>query len=237
MLCPFCSHQIAPRRQRLYTITDAEGDREAGGRIDLRSRANPRTKPEEIHLMLEWAKCPNEECCQIVVRVNRLVNNTIKESWFAVPRRKPVQQVDALVPAPRARDFKEACAVLEDSSRMASVLARRILADLLKEYAGLTDYSLAARIDKFIADPKHPSRLRENLHYLREIGDFSAHTMEDDQGQILEVTREQAEWTIKVVTDLFDYFIVGPEKDKALRQAFDDKLKQAGRKPIKKPTA
>jgi len=118
---------------------------------------------------------------------------------------------------------------------MSAVLSRRILADLLKQYAGLNDYNLAGRIDKFIADRQHPSRLRDNLHYLREMGDFGAHTMEDDQGHIVNVEREEAEWTLQMVEDLFDYFIVAPEKDKALRESFDKKLEQAGRKPIKRP--
>ncbi len=113
--------------------------------------------------------------------------------------------------------------------------SRRILADLLKIYANLTDYNLATRIDKFIAYSQHPSRLRENLHYLREIGDFGAHAMENDQGIQVDVTREEAEWTLKIVEDLFDYFIVSPEKDRLLREAMDKKLDQTGRKPIKKP--
>jgi hypothetical protein len=92
--------------------------------------------------------------------------------------------VDELVRDPFAKDFREACLILDDSPRMSSVLSRRILADLLEQYANLTDYKVATRIDKFIADITHPSRLRDNLHYLREIGDFSAHTMKDDQGRM-----------------------------------------------------
>ena len=32
---------------------------------------------------------------------------------------------------------------------------------------------------------------------------------------------------------LFDYLIVGPAKDREMRAAIDEKLKAAGRKPIK----
>jgi hypothetical protein len=51
-----------------------------------------------------------------------------------------------------ARDYREATFIIEDSPRMSSVLSRRILADLLEKYAGLTQYDLAARIDAFIKD-------------------------------------------------------------------------------------
>ena len=107
----------------------------------------------------------------------------------------------------------------------------------MKQYAGLTQYKLVDRIDKFIEDRQHPSRLRENLHYLREMGDFSAHTQTDCEGNIVEVGKEEAEWTLRVVADLFDYFIVGPKKDEALRLEFDKKLEKAGRNPIPKLNA
>jgi hypothetical protein len=158
-------------------------------------------------------------------------------NWFAVPQRKAPLPVDELVRDPFAKDFREACLILDDSPRMSSVLSRRILADLLEQYANLTDYKVATRIDKFIADITHPSRLRDNLHYLREIGDFSAHTMKDDQGQIVDVGKDDAEWTLKIVADLFDYFVVAPEKDRLRREAIDKKLQDAGRKPIKKLTS
>jgi hypothetical protein len=54
----------------------------------------------------------------------------------------------------------------------------------------------------------------------------------DEDSAIINVTREEAEWTLKIVADLFDYFVVAPEKDKRLRAAVDKKIKDAGRKPI-----
>jgi hypothetical protein len=147
-----------------------------------------------------------------------------------------------------SEDYREASVILDDSPRMSAVLSRRVLADLLDKYAELKDKNLVDRIDKFIADKTHPSRIRENLHYLREMGNFGAHTQENKSPQVaspqqgpseatvINVSKEEAEWTIKVVEDLFDYFIVAPEKDKFLRMAFDQKIKDAKRKPINPPT-
>jgi hypothetical protein len=42
---------------------------------------------------------------------------------------------------------------------------------------------------------------------------------------------------LKVVNDLFDYFIVAPAKDAEQRKAFDKKIADANRKPIKPLTA
>jgi len=58
------------------------------------------------------------------------------------------------------RDYKEACLIMDDSPRMSSVLSRRILSDLLADYAKLKPYNLKDQIDKFIADSGHPSNLK-----------------------------------------------------------------------------
>src|SRR2546426_99767 len=131
------------------------------------------------------------------------------------------------------RDFDEAASILDRSPRMSAVLSRRILADLLEEYAQRAQYNLADRIDSFNEDTTHPRRLRENLHYLREIADLSAHTKKNDQAAIVEVETAEAEWTLEVVERLLDYFIVSAAKDKAVRDEVDQKLKDTGRKPIK----
>jgi hypothetical protein len=153
-------------------------------------------------------------------------------AWFAVPKKEGLPTVDTLVTDPLRTDYLEAYTILEDSPKMSSVLSRRILADLLKDYASKDNFSLAARINGFIEDPKHPSRLKENLHYLREMGDFGAHTQTDGQQEIIPVTKDEAEWTLKVIADLFDYFIVAPKKDEDMRNAFAMKIADAGRRPI-----
>jgi len=195
MLCPFCLHQVAPDWQALYTATNELGNSLA--QVQRKLTAQLPDSACAVYVILDWARCPNETCHQILVKVLRYISrfgtNYDVGEWFAVPKRKPPQPVDDLVLDPFATDFEEACLILDDSPRMSSVLSRRILADLLEKFANLTDYNVATRIDKYIADTSHPSRLRENLHYLREIGDFSAHTMKDDHGQIVNVEREEAE--------------------------------------------
>lgn len=192
-------------------------------------------------------KCPKRH--PIIVRVHKkLIHGsrttieikyreklpTEESFWFAVPKRNVPPVVNRLVPGSMARDFREACLILEESPRMSAILSRRILADLLKEYAHCSQYKLASRIDAFMKDAGHPARHRENLHYLRELGDFSAHTMTDTEGNIIDVSQEEAAWTLEVVANLFKYFIVEPKKDAAMRAQIDAKLKQAGRKPINK---
>jgi len=114
-------------------------------------------------------------------------------------------------------------------------MSRRVLADVLEKYGGLTDFNLSARIDKFVEETRYPSGLRENLHHFRELANLGAHTHTDDQAQIIDVSREEAEWTLELLDRLFDFFILGPEKDREMRASMDAKLKAAGRKDIRPP--
>lgn len=60
-----------------------------------------------------------------------------RETWYVLPRfGSSVRLIDPTVPDPYRRDYEEATAILDVSPRMSAVLSRRLLADLLEEYAG-----------------------------------------------------------------------------------------------------
>ncbi len=240
VICPYCSWQIAELWQRLYAITTYEG--------------KPLKDPADVHVPIDdlyivtlqffWMRCPNADCHRPIVLVRLSEHTTSQEPkygredvWYAVPNKPVTRSLHALVQGKLREDYLEASAILADSPRMSAVLSRSILADLLKTFAGRSEYNLAARIDKFIEDLQYPSNIKDNLHHLREIADFGAHTQTDQAtGDIIEVTPEEAEWTLTVLDGLFDYFIVGPEKNKRRREQFEKKMEAAGRKPIKKPS-
>jgi hypothetical protein len=247
MVCPFCSQPIQELLQPFYAITDWQGKalpEPTRGAMTVTETGKRVTA--HVDVQIYWAICP--KCRELIVKVQKTVTHARKSAsrthvaklpkvetdWLALPQRKAILPISNIVPDGMARDYREAYLILEDSPRMAGVLARRILTDLLAKYAGLAQYSLAKSIDRFIADTKHPSRHRQNLHYLREIGDFSAHTKTDTKGDIIEITPEEAEWTLRVVSGLFDYFIVAPATDAAIRSRIDEKLKEANRTPIRK---
>ncbi len=193
------------------------------------------------HVHLDWMLCANPECKELVIRVHESELSRISDSsmppptsWLARPRTGG-RVVDVAVPDPYRVDYLEAAAILDISSRMSAVLSRRILADILEKYAKLTDFSLKARIDAFVADKNHPRDLRQNLGHFIEIGNFGAHTQTNDQGEIVNVDQEEAAWMLDLVERLFDYFIVSPEKDRKIREAFDEKLNATKRKPIDTP--
>jgi Domain of unknown function (DUF4145) len=136
------------------------------------------------NVWFSWMYCAAEGCGTLVVRAHnaeRQFDGTglaylqdAAITWTVFPRHAG-RSVDPRVPPEFARDYKEAAAILDISPRMSAVLARRILGDLLKRYAGKTMNSLTAQIDAFASEGGHPSNLAENLHHFREIGDFAAH--------------------------------------------------------------
>jgi len=226
MKCPTCGENTPDSWQALFR--SAEG----GGITHGMSRGPTGL----IGITLDWMQCANDKCKEAVVRIHQSAHGSLadvveKETWYACPRRSR-RKVDPLVPESFTRDYDEATAILDLSPRMSAVLTRKIVGDLLAQYANQTQRRITQQMEAFAADTSHPRGVRENLHHLREIADFGAHTQKTERDEIIEATREEAEWTLGVVDRLFDYFIVTPQKDAEIRTAFDEKIAEAGRRPI-----
>ena len=247
--CPNCSATLADKSWLNVLFESEEEGREPKYRIESFAEDWDMSREGQIPIQRiiggRWLTCL--ECRHVLIRFTQIRRQPEggklprdfeilgEESWLVIPRRsvRPVpKDVDAAIPA-QADYYRQASAVLDESPIASAVLSRRVLADLLKKYAGRKEFSLADRIDKFNQDTSHPSGLRDNLHHFREISDFSAHTQEDDQANIVDIDRDEAEWTLDLVDRLFDYFIVTPARDKEMRDKMDKKIEAAGRKPLK----
>lgn len=224
--CPVC-HKVSPPSWQPYSTNDAgefANDLLADHRADALNRVS-----------LDWMRCAHEECEQLIIRIHEqtfTVHGHIpiahKDSWVARPRFAETERpLDPLVGQPFRTDYQEAAAILDASPRMSAVLSRSILADLLEKYLKLTDFNLAKRIDAFRADKHQPPRMQESMHHFREIADFGAHTQKNDQDQALPVTRDDAEWMLDFLDRLFDHFIVGPEKDRSVRERWNKNIGEA----------
>ena len=66
---------------------------------------------------------------------------------------------------------------------------------------------------------------------IRNIGNFAAHPLKSEQsGLILDVEPGEAEWTLEVLEELFDFYFVRPKRIQEKRDAMNAKLAEA-RKP------
>lgn len=247
MKCPICDHDMPPRWQNFYAVTGEDGKqlKEPQSRITAWLPSQTLETGDIVQwaktVIVRWMVCSNDDCRQILILIGDSLHpptdipthDNAFRRWYGLPPFR-TRKIDPTVPDPFKSDYQEAASILKFSPRMSAVLGRKVLADLLEQYGHVPrSIKLSKMIDDFIKQPGHPSHVTDNLHYLREIADFSAHTQKDELGNIVSVEPEEAEWTLETLDTLFDYFILGPEKDKARRANFDKKVAAAGRKPIK----
>lgn len=133
-----------------------------------------------------------------------------------------------------ALDFKEAVATLPVSPKASAALSRRLLQDILREKAGVKKPTLSREIDEVINAGGIPSFVTDNLHAIREVGNFAAHPTKDtNSGEIVEVEPGEAEFLLEVLEGLFDFYFVQPARAKNRRDEINAKLQAAGKPPLK----
>jgi len=136
------------------------------------------------------------------------------------------------VPKEIAQDYDEACLVLPFSPKASAALSRRCLQAILRDAGKTKKKDLADQIEEIL--PTLPSALQKSLDAVRNIGNFATHPMKSKStGEIVEVETGEAEWNLEVIEALFDLYYVQPSVLNQKRKALDEKLKQAGKPPLK----
>jgi hypothetical protein len=141
------------------------------------------------------------------------------------------------VPDDLKEDFNEAVEVLSISPKASAALSRRALQNLIQNYLGITKPNPAEEIQAVIDGGKLTSSLEEEIDGIRTIGNFAAHPSKSQQtGLIVEVETGEAEWNLDVLEDLFDHLFVKEAKRKKRINGVNQKLKEAGKQPLKGST-
>jgi hypothetical protein len=193
------------------------------------------------HVAERWSEehltCP--ECKKVTIYLEaEIVDSTnlhtITVSRFmAFPPRASERRLAAEVPDPYKRDFVEAAAVLPLSPKASAALSRRNLQAIIHDQAGVKGRDLNAEIETLIASQKLPSHIADELHAVRNIGNFAAHPIKStSSGEIVDVEVGEAEWNLDVLESLFDFYFVEPTKAAQRKAALNKKLKEAGKPTI-----
>ena len=174
--------------------------------------------------------CP--ECKQFIFRLERHFSGQLTKT--IVYPKGTARPVPPEVEEKFADDFREACLVIGDSEKASAALSRRCLQNLLREKAKTKAKDLAVQIQEVIDSGKLPSHLADAIDGVRVIGNFAAHPIKSkNTGEVIEVEPGEAEWLLETLEGLFDFYFVQPAKLEKKRAALDEKLKAAGKPPLK----
>lgn len=156
------------------------------------------------------------------------------EIWIHPAPLSEDAKVSPEIPEIYAKDFREAKLTLPISTKASVLLSRTCLQTLLHKEFGVKKGNLANEIDEVINIGKLPSHITDQIDAIRNVGNYAAHPTENTvTGELLEPTQEEAEWLIEILDVLLDFQFVQPAKLKKRRDALNQKLSEAGKKPIK----
>jgi hypothetical protein len=222
MKCPHCLVEYHPHKKELLIGLDKSGPRG----WTLRHEVCPACGKIIVTILAGTAGLSQGRFSGLV--------GTPTDEFLAYPRTASRAPCPAEVPPLLADDYREACLVLADSPKASAALSRRCLQNLLREAAKVRPGNLAEEIQQVIDSGKLPSSLAESVDAIRNIGNFAAHPMKSKtSGEILPVEPGEAEWNLDVLESLFDFYFVQPQIIRKKREALNQKLKDAGKPPMK----
>ena len=95
----------------------------------------------------------------------------------------------------------------------------------------ILDFIYLARQKGTSADNTLPPYLEEIINDIRYIGNVGAHPIKNvTTGEIVDVERDEAVWTLHVLRELFDFYFVQPAEYKRRRESLSQKVNLNKRK-------
>lgn len=154
---------------------------------------------------------------------SRIDNPTVEKIIYPIGKDQKVLSEE--IPASYRNDYHEAVAVLPISPKASAALSRRCLQNFLQNKLKIRQKSLAHEIDEFLETQEAPSVILDAVDAIRNIGNFAAHPLKDtNTGEIVDVEPGEAEWLLKVLDLLFDFYFVQPKKLEKRKAALNEKF-------------
>jgi hypothetical protein len=185
--------------------------------------------------MIRFMVCP--ECDDFIAELMLTgpSGEPVEISALAWPRHA-ARAVAAEVDKRYADDYKQASAILTISPKASAALSRRLVQEIIREKAGITEKTLDAEITALIASGQLPSWLSENVDSIRAVGNFAAHPIKStNTGDVVEIEPGEAEFLLDVLDDMFDFYFVQPAKAQKHLAGINAKLQGAGKPTLKTP--
>lgn len=157
-----------------------------------------------------------------------------KELWMSPKPYNPLIEAPPEVDEDFRDDYREAVETLDASPRASAALSRYCLQKLIRRKAAIKKGTLDSEIQELLQQNNLPSYIRADIDAIRNIGNYAAHPSESHiDGEIIDVTREEAEWLVDILGRLFDFYFVQPAESARKREALNTKLEEIGKRPMK----
>jgi hypothetical protein len=127
------------------------------------------------------------------------------------------------------RDYQEAHAIANLSTRGAAALARRALQHALRDrgFKHAKSRDLYDEIELATESKETPASLKDKLHFIRKVGADGAHPNPDHAGEIIDVTEDELVMLFETLDEFFDVYYVRPARHAAVMKAHEAKKKGA----------
>jgi len=192
-ICPCCGH---------HSVIQAFGAPSALGRDPV--------KVDGLKIgAIQLGKCPGCDGFVIGVKLYSEGEPVYRLLW---PHSVPPDQSPASLDAHFKSIYDQARSVLDISPMASAVLTRRCLQHVLRMKLSITKKNLFEEIAEAITRPDLSMPTRNALDHVRQIGNWGAHPVEDQASAIIEVTPEEAEYTLQVLELLFQDLYVVPKQ-------------------------
>lgn len=124
--------------------------------------------------------------------------------------------------------YDEARIIIDLSPQAAAVLARRCVQHSIRTELGITKATLNLEIQEAITRPELSRTTKNAIDQIREIGNWGAHPSKDPADTLIEVTLEQAMYTIEALEMLFNDLYIAPKKFEDMQVTIANKKQGKG---------
>lgn len=176
------------------------------------------------HYSVSYGYCQNPKCGLLIIRLREGTDKGQINTHYVLPRNSVRAKLQG-IPPELEEDYGQACAVLDTSPAASAALARRCLQRVIREHFGIKEPRLYDEIKRVAELETLPRYLADGLERVREIGNLAAHPAHDTRiGVIVDVEREEAEWTLEILESLFKHCYVDPSEYERRTSRLREKL-------------
>jgi len=173
---------------------------------------------------ITFGYCQNPGCGLLIVRLREESRNGSPAVRYVIPRSGAAMKFRD-VPPELVSEYEQANAVLDASPAASAALARRCLQRVIREHMETRESRFYDELEAVAKSGKLPPYLADGLCKIREIGDLAKHPPHGDRiGVIVDVSQEEAEWTLKMLEGMFKHCFVDPKEFERRTRGLKEKL-------------